>query len=180
MEKQILELRALETNDDSLKIRALVNDYTLSKTLRDKQGRPFKEVCPKSTWEDAITNNIKVFINHKDYYNVGKSHNISVTDEGVFLEIELDPLKEKGIYENVKRGILNQVSFGFNVISDKWNKVGNYFERKLQKINLLEISLLDCTAAYNNTAIEARSIVEVPQNYLYEIRKKHIELYKLM
>lgn len=96
-----------------------------------------------------------------NYYNVGKSHNIDVTDKGVFLEIELDPIKEKGIYENVKRGILNQVRFGFNVITDNWNKVGTYFVRQLRKLNLLEFSLLDCTAAYNNTAIEVHSMVEV-------------------
>lgn len=178
MEKQILELRTVETNDESLKIKALVNDYNLSKTLRDKQGKPFKEICPKATWEDAINDNIKIFINHKDYYNVGKSHNIAVNDEGVFLEIELDPIKEKGIYENVKRGVLNQVSFGFNVIADTWNKVGNYFQRKLEKINLLEISLLDCTAAYNNTTIECRNL-SIPTNII-DIRKKKLELYKII
>jgi len=180
MEKQILELRAIETNDKTLKIRAKVNDFTASKLLRDKYGRPFKEICPKATWENAINDEIRIFINHKNYYNVGKSHNIDVTDKGVFLEIELDPIKEKGIYENVKRGILNQVSFGFNVISDNWNKVGEYFIRQLHKINLLEISLLDCTAAYNNTTIEARSMVEVPENYIYEIKSKQLKLYKLI
>lgn len=180
MEKQILELRAIETNDNTLKITAKVNDYTLSKTLQDKYGRPFKEICPKATWEDALNGDIKIFINHKDYYNVGKSYNIDVTDRGVFLEVELAPLKEKGIYDNVKRGILNQVSFGFNVIADSWNRFNDYFIRRLNKINLLEISLLDCTAAYNNTIIEARSMVEVPQNQLYLTRRKKLEFYKLI
>ena len=40
MEKQILEFRTLETNDETLKIRAKVNDYKFSKILRDKQGKP--------------------------------------------------------------------------------------------------------------------------------------------
>lgn len=71
MEKQILELRAIETNDNTLKIR------------------------PKATWEDALNDDIKIFINHKNYYNVGKSYNIDVTDRGIFLVVELDPLKEK-------------------------------------------------------------------------------------
>lgn len=180
MEMQILELRTIETNDNTLKIRAKVNDYTLSKTLKDKYGRPFKEVCPKTTWENAINDEIRILINHKNYYNVGKFHNIDVTDEGVFLEVELDPLKEKGIYENVKRGVLNQVSFGFNVIADTWNRDNDYFIRKLNKINLLEISLLDCTAAYNNTAIETRLMIQVPQNQLYEIKRKKLDLHKLI
>lgn len=178
MEKQIIELRALETDDGTLKIKAKVNDFNFSKTLRDKNGRPFKEICPKSTWEDAINNDIRIFINHKNYYNVGKSHKIDVTNEGVFLEVELDPVKEKGIYENVKRGVLNQVSFGFNVIKDKWNKVENYFERKLEKINLMEISLLDCTAAYNGTAIECRDLA-IPHD-IFDIKKKKLDLYKML
>lgn len=80
----------------------------------------------------------------------------------------------------MKRGILNQVGFGFNVITDTWKKEGSYFVRKLDKLNLLEISLLDCTAAYNNTAIEARSLVEVPEGILYEMQVRRLELYKLM
>ena len=178
MEKQILEFRALETNDETLKIRAKVNDYSFSKMLRDKQGKPFKEIAPKEMWENAITDDVKVFINHKDYYNVGTSHRFDIQDDGLYLEIELDKEKEIGIYENVKRGILNQVSFGFNVISDRWKKVNNYFERKLEKIKLLEVSLLDCTAAYNNTAIECRS-VEIPCNSP-NIKRRKLGLYKLI
>lgn len=178
MEKQILEFRTLETNDETLKIRAKVNDYKFSKILRDKQGKPFKEIAPKEMWENAITDDVRVFINHKDYYNVGTSHKFDIQDDGIYLEIELDKEKEQGIYENVKRGILNQVSFGFNVISDRWNKVNNYFERTLEKIKLLEVSLLDCTAAYNNTAIECRSI-EVPYNPL-DIKRKKLNLHELM
>lgn len=93
IEKQVLVLRAIGTNDKTLKIRAKVNDYTLSKTLKDKYNRPFKEICPKTTWENAINDDVKIFINHKDYYNVGKSQNMVVMDEGVFLEVELDPQK---------------------------------------------------------------------------------------
>lgn len=177
MENIILELRELETQDDILKIRAKVNDYTFSKMMKDKYGRQFREICPRETWEGAIKNDIRVLINHKGYYNVGNFYKIDITNEGVFLEVELDPLKERGIYESVKNGVLNQVSFGFKVIKDAWYKCENYLERKLEKIKLVEISLLDCTAAYNGTKIECRNITST--NKCICIKRKKLELQKV-
>ncbi len=177
MEKQFnsnLEIRVLE----NYKISALVNNFTPSKMLKNKKGQAFKEVCPKSAWEKAINDDIKVLINHQDYYNVGINKEIRVTDQGVFLDIELDPIKERGIYENVKNGQLKECSFGFNVISDKWLKDGDYYKRTLEDIKLIGISLLDSIGAYNNTTIECRSI-DIPYDSL-DIKKKQLQLYKLM
>ena len=178
MENKILEFRTLETDDNSLKIRALVNNYKPSKMLKNKKGQSFIEVAPKEMWEKCISDDVKIFVNHKDYYNVGISHKFDIKDDGVYLEIELDRVKEKGIYENVKNGILNQISFGFNAISDKWDKIGNYFQRTLENINLKEISLLDCTAAYNGTAIECRNI-DVPVNNDVLLMRMKLDIEKL-
>ena len=62
-----LEIRAL----NNYKISAMINDYMPSKLLHNKKGQTFKEICPKSTWEKAINDNMKIFINHQNYYNVG-------------------------------------------------------------------------------------------------------------
>lgn len=179
IEKQILEFRALDTNDETLKIRAKVNDYNKSKILKDRKGKPFVEIAPKEMWEKCLNDEVRVFINHKDYYNVGKNHKFDIQEDGVYLEIELDPIKEKGIYDNVKKGILNQVSFGFSVVKDTFKKVGNYFERTLHDIKISEISLLDKMAAYNGTAIECRNL-EVPNQFnQLKLIKMKLELEKL-
>ena len=178
IEKINVELRAQEEND-KLTIVAKVNDYTKSKMLRDKTGKSFVEICPKSTWEKAINDKIKVFLNHKNYVEIGNSHSFEVREDGVYLTVDLDPIKERGIYESVKQGILAQVSFGFTVIKDNFKKVGDYFERVLEDIKISEVSLLDKTAAYNNTAIECRDL-EIPNTFnQIDLMKLKLQILKL-
>ena len=175
-----IEFRALE-EDNKLKIVAKVNDYNKSKMMRDKNGKNFVEIAPKEMWQRCLHDGIKVFLNHKNYVEIGNSHTFEVRNDGVYMEVVLDPTKEKGIYENVKQGILSQVSFGFKVVKDSWKKVNDYFERTLEDIKISEISLLDCTAAYNSTSIECRNL-EVPNTFNkvdISLMKLQIELLKL-
>ena len=55
--------------------------------------------------------------------------------------------------ELVKRGDLNQCSFGFTVAKDKWLKGQNLMKRSINKIgSLLEISLVSIPA-YDDTDV---------------------------
>ena len=84
MEKQILitELRALE---GSKQVKARVNDYTLSKELKGRNGK-FREIISKDVWTRALekaNNNIKVFINHSPYVDIMDSVELRAEDDGV-------------------------------------------------------------------------------------------------
>ncbi|BBF43169.1 hypothetical protein lbkm_1855 [Lachnospiraceae bacterium KM106-2] len=170
MEKHIvnLEIRELEDTTDSKKIRAKINDYQWSKMLTDKQGKRFKERVPIETWQAAINNQVKVLLNHNNYVELGQESKFLIKEDGIYLEIILRD-NETGVYQAVKENRLHSCSFGFICKSDNIVNYTSYYERTITEMDLIEISLLDQTAAYNNTMIENRFIAF---NQLLLFRKK--------
>ncbi len=76
--------------------------------------------------------------------------------------------------ELVKRGDLNQCSFGFTVAKDKWIKGTDIMKRSINKIgSLLEISLVSIPA-YDDTDVRVatRSLEEA----VNELEKQRLEV----
>lgn len=169
-----LELRELGHN--SLSLVCKVNDYSLSKEIRGLKGT-FREVVPKETWKKAISNNpsIKLYYNHKNYFEFRKEIEFKIEEDGVYLFISLKD-SEQGLYNAVKNSELTGLSFGFKCLKDKRETVGNFRKRTILDIDLFEVSLLDVTPCYNNTSIEIRNL-NIPINW--DIYRKHLELFKL-
>lgn len=175
MEKQTIstEIRALE---GSKKIKAKINDYTLSKRLKGINGE-FRELIPKDVWKRAIekTKDIKVFINHQPYVNIMENMELRAEDDGVYLYGTLLDNAE-GAYKAIQEGKINGCSFGFRTLKDTFKRATDYLERTIEDMELFEVSLLDVEPAYFGTKIEARSLV-LPN---YDIRQKQLDLLKIM
>lgn len=172
-----LEFREL-SQDGSLLVSCKVNDYGLSKTLRGLNGE-FKEQISKEVWQRAIEqnkDNIKVFYNHQDIINVADKVDFRIEDDGIYADVILSD-KAEGLYNKVKSGLCTGMSFGFRALKDKFENVGNFVKRTIEKMELFEISILDSTPAYNNTSVEARSI-EIPNMHFIQIEKLKLELLK--
>lgn len=167
-----LEVRELENN--SLSLVCKVNDYTLSKELRGKNGA-FREVVPRDTWERAINPNIKFFYNHKPYFELADKVELRAEEDGVYLYATLNE-NEKGLYDAVINGEITGMSFGFRALKDRWDNVGNYKQRTIEEMELFEVSILDKTPAYNNTSVETRELY-IPIDL--DIKRKRLELLKL-
>lgn len=168
-----LEIRELESS--SLSLVCKVNDYSLSKELRGKNGT-FRELVPKETWEKAINDNIKFYYNHKPYFELGVSVELRAEDDGVYLYAKLKE-NEKGLYNAVKDGLITGMSFGFKCLKDKWQDNGNFKQRTIEDMELLEVSILDKEPAYWGTSAEVRGL-HIPIDL--SIMKKRLELYKLL
>ena len=84
------------------------------------------------------------------------------------------------IYQLMKHGIVNHMSFGFRVLADKWKKLSNgTFERTIDALDLLEVSVVR-NPAYPQSAIAARGIelvedVEIPDDVQEERRNEMAE-----
>lgn len=178
MEKQTLitEFRALEGGKQ---VKARVNDYTLSKELRGKNGK-FREIISREVWTRAIekaNNNIKVFINHSPYVDIMENVELRAEDDGVYLYGTLLD-KAENVHKAIKEGKINGVSFGFRALKDSFKQaIGGYMERHIEDMELFEVSLLDVEPAYFNTCVEARAL-ELPVNTT--IRQRQLNLLKMM
>lgn len=98
--------------------------------------------------------NVFALYNH-DFNNVlgktGKNLTLSVDEKGLFFSLELLPSDEH-IFELVQQGIINKMSFGFNVESDVWQDD----TRKITKIKQLQEISLVAIPAYQGTDITAK------------------------
>lgn len=186
MEKQIVsaEFRAIE-NEGKMTIRALVNNGDWSKVLTNGNGTKFREKIKLPVWQKTINEsrgNVKLYVNHEDLYDVAQELRLYVTKKG--LEIEAT-LKEgcEGLYNKIKQGIFNQMSFGFRALDDEWIPNGDIYDRIINALELFEISILNKTAAYNNTTVEARNL-EIPnvpaKATKLEIERQRIRLMKVL
>jgi HK97 family phage prohead protease len=81
------------------------------------------------------------------------------------------------VFENVRNGNVQGMSFGFNVAEDQWNTNEDGTDTRLVKKieKLFEISLT-CIPAYADTSVTATRSLEQHKN---EVRKQQLEKIKL-
>lgn len=159
MEKLNLEVRAKAGKD--LEVTCKVNDYGYSKFLTNNKLGRFIEKITKPVWERAIAKatNVQAHYDHQNYINIAESISLRAEEDGVYADIKFFE-NARGIYEAVKKGLISQMSFGFRALKDKVIENGDYVERHIEDMELLEVSLLDVEAAYKNTAINVRALEE--------------------
>ncbi len=98
-----------------------------------------------------------------------KSGTLKLSSDEVGLHFEVilpDTDSANSLYESVKRGDLDACSFGFSVVSDSWEQIGNQVLRTLIEVELFEVSIVSfpaypaTTAAIRSCPPEIRSLIE--------------------
>lgn len=143
-----------------------------SKPLRDWWGDEFVEVISPGAFRNSLENNtIKALYNHNPDYVLGstKAGTLRLEEDEIGLRFDLDLPNTQianDLYEGVKRGDIDGVSFGFKVKEDKWTEVkmddGWKTIRTLREIDLIEISPT-AFPAYEQTEVDCRSLVKMKE-----------------
>jgi len=102
----------------------------------------------------ASRNKIMLLWNHDTSAPLASTRNGSLTlredERGLFVEATLpDTTLGRDIAAQVRSGLTDSMSFGFQVKKDSWNPAGN--ERTLEDVSLFEVSLVT-SEAYSATA----------------------------
>lgn len=179
MEKQFnetkIEVRELEGGN--LQLEILVNDYRESRMLQGKNGKFIENIKPEA-FKKAIEENphIELYVDHENHVNLAESMNLEVREDGLYAVVDLIP-QARNLYNTIKKKGSSGTSFGFECLKDIWNGC----KRTVEELRLFEISILlsKCPAYWGGYA-EVRSMVEVPESYLYGIRKKRLVLMKII
>ena len=124
----------------------------------------FREKIRKGAFKRSIKNgaDVKALFNHDANLILGGTKNktleVNEDDKGLFYRVQLPETSyAKDLYESVKRGDINQNSFGFETLSDKWNDKGD--ERELLEVKLFDVSPVTYPA-YPQTKVTARSLIQ--------------------
>lgn len=153
---QSVEIRA--KTDDSRHL--LVGYAIVFNSPSENMG--FIETVDSHALDDVDLSNVFALYNH-DFNNVlgktGKNLSLNVDEKGLSFSLELLPSDEH-IFELVKDGIINKMSFGFIVDSDTWQDETHRTILKLK--SLQEISLVP-VPAYEGTDIVAKRSLDMSE-----------------
>lgn len=133
------------------------------------------EHVKRGAFEDTLaSDDIRALINHDTTLVLGRNTAgtlmLEEREHGLFGRILINPKDQDAMnaYARVERGDVTQCSFGFDVLADETEKIGDVLHVYLTRVKLYEVSI--CTfPAYEDTAISARDAAN------FEQRRKEAE-----
>lgn len=175
MEKRSLGMSDIRAEEDNLKIGGyfvLFNDET---ELYDG----IFETVDSRALDKTLNNDIRCLFNHDTSKVLGRTKSNTLTlekdDKGLYGEVIINPNDKEAVsvYERVKRGDIDQCSFGFNILDeDQRLDERDNLHITLKEIDLHEVSIVTFPA-YPNTTVSARSKqLEDLKSQRLEARKK--------
>lgn len=161
------ELRAV-AQDSSIVLRGYAAVFnSLSQVIYG-----FREMIAPGAFAASIDDDIRALWNHDTNYVLGrtKSKTLSLAEDERGLAVEIHPPQTslvESFVESIRRGDVDQMSFGFNVLDETWDQLEDgTVVRTLLKVKLFEVSPV-AFPAYTATEVGVRG--EQPSLYTPEI-----------
>lgn len=136
------------------------------------------ESVDRHAFDSSLGNDVRALINHDTSQVLGRTKTgtlkLSVDDRGLYGEIRINPNDRAAMdcYERVKRGDVDQCSFGFEILQEdtEYRQDGSV-HWTIKDLNLFEVSV--CTfPAYEDTCVNAR------KHDMQEIKKRSVQDFK--
>ena len=178
--KQTRSLRTeLKTRDDD---NAPVIEGYFAVFSRETELWPgaYEEIA-SGAFANTLSNDIRALINHETRLVLGrnKSGTLELREDtyGLWGRIKINPndTDAMNLYERVKRGDVDQCSFGFNIVREdtEWRDDGSV-KWTIREVDLHEVSVVTFPA-YEDTGVAARQKqVEEHRSRLLEARRQKI------
>lgn len=141
----------------------------------------YEEIAP-GAFDETLGNDIRALTNHDTTLVLGRNKattlELKADSHGLWGRIKINPNDSDAVnlHERVKRGDVDQCSFGFNILEEltDWRADGTV-KWTLTKIDLHEVSV--CTfPAYENTGVQARhSQFEQQRQKMLEQKKNEMK-----
>lgn len=190
LDKNTIEIRAVEGQDSMT-----ISGYAAVFNTPYDNGYWIESIAP-GAFRNSLADDVAIIWNHNDDHVLGRTSSgtlkIYEDQKGLGFENELPQTQMgKDAHLLIKRGDVKGVSFGFRVVKQSFEEIGDKVKRVLEEVKLIEIS--PCVfPAYKEPSVEARSVEDVNKalqeiGYIpnaknvecFDLRKKKIDLYLL-
>jgi HK97 family phage prohead protease len=171
--RAITELRSVESETPALEGYAALFD-TLSEELWG-----FRERIAKGAFAKTIkADDIRFLFNHNADHVLGRNRaktlSLNEDDQGLKFRVAPGTQFAGDLAESVKRGDIDQCSFGFYVVTDNWKKENGVIVRTLEEVELFDVSLVTYPA-YKDTTASVRSAQTLFQEKIQELEAPAME-----
>lgn len=142
------------------------------------------EICAGATesiagtaFDDALSDDIRCLINHESMYVLGRTKSgtlaLHTDSRGLWGDVKINQNDQDAmnLYERVKRGDVDQCSFGFDILEEEFEDRGDSVHWTIKRVRLYEVSVVTFPA-YQDTSVTARS------KQLDEIKRKSADAFK--
>ena len=154
----VTELRVAGDGD----AKKLIGYAAIFDVLSEDLGGFREKIEPGAFKESIEAGDIRALWNHDSSLVLGRTANGTLSlkedERGLWVEI-LPPATQwaRDAMETVRRGDVSQMSFGFLVLDDRWEKVDGEDIRTLERVELIEVSPVTFPA-YQDTEVALRSL----------------------
>ncbi|MEK3955378.1 HK97 family phage prohead protease [Psychrobacillus sp. FSL K6-1464] len=152
----------LTTRDDTENENLIIEGYFAVFNSETELWRGAYEVISPTAFDDTLSNDIRALINHDTASVLGRTKPgtlaLRTDSRGLWGTVKINPDDPvaMALYSRVKRGDVDQCSFGFNVIEEEteWRE-DDTVKWTINKADLHEVSVVTFPA-YQDTSIQAR------------------------
>lgn len=119
------------------------------------------ESIAETAFEGALSDDIRCLIDHETRLVLGRTKANTLTlktdNRGLWGEVKINPNDQDAVnlYERVKRGDVDQCSFGFDILEEEFEDRGDSVHWTIKKVKLYEVSVVTFPA-YKDTSVSAR------------------------
>ena len=164
-ERRLIEIRAVNNDEDKMLIEGYA--ITFDQPATHQYGsRKFTETIKKGALDKTDMKDVPLRYNHNDNVMImartrNKSLKLIIDDKGLKIEADLlDTQSNRDLYKGIQEGLIDKMSFAFNVEDggDSWTFGKDETKRDITNIKKLwDVSVVD-TPFYDSTSIYARSL----------------------
>ena len=151
----------LKTRADDINKKTIEGYFIVFNKPTELWPGAFEEVASKAL-DNTLSNDIRALINHDTTLVLGRNKartlELKSDEYGLWGRIDINENDSDAInlYERVKRGDVDQCSFGFNILGEEidWREDGTV-KWTITEIDLHEVSVVTFPA-YEDTSVQAR------------------------
>lgn len=135
------------------------------------------ESISETAFDGALSDDIRCLIDHETRLVLGRNKAGTLTlktdSRGLWGEVRINPADQDAVnlYERVKRGDVDQCSFGFDILDEEFEDRGSAVHWTIKKVKLYEVSVVTFPA-YEDTSVTARKV------QYEEMKKRSLDLWK--
>lgn len=136
------------------------------------------ESIDSHAFDNALSDDIRCLIDHETRLVLGRNKvgtlTLKIDSRGLWGEVEINPNDQDAVnlYERVKRGDVDQCSFGFDILDEEIeHRDDGSVHWTIKAVKLYEVSVVTFPA-YEETGVSAR------KNDLKQVKKRKIDLLK--
>src|SRR5690625_815423 len=173
-----LQTRAVEETDE----KVIEGYFAVFNSETELFPGAYEEISP-GAFDNTLSNDIRALVNHDTQYVLGRNKSntldLKVDSRGLWGSIKINEkdTDAMNLYERVRRGDVDQCSFGFNILDESTEyRDDGTVKWTINEIDLHEISVVTFPA-YGDTSVQAR-MKQKEQIEQRKIDKENIKLKK--